>query len=108
MITMSDLQVAVAQGWTGELYSDEFKARQSAYKDFDHALKHIRKAAAALENMTEKADHGAVLVEYDQVQKYIADIIISAARLANVTPGGSVNLDFAVVKRLQEKIFPKA
>lgn len=108
MLTMSDLQEAVAKGWTGELYSDEFKARQSIYKDFDHALKHVRKAAAALESMTEKSDHGAVWDGRDQIQKYIADIIISAARLANVCPiGGFIDLDMAVITRLREKIFPK-
>lgn len=107
MLTMTDLQEAVAKGWTGEFYGAEFKARQSAYKDFDHALKHVRKAAQALENLTEKADHGAVWDGREQIQKYIADIIISAARLANVSPIGIMSLDGAVIRRLEQKIFPK-
>lgn len=109
MITMWDLQEAVSKGWTGELYSDEFKARQSAYKDFDHALKHVRKAAQALENMTELADHNGEMTPFQQkdIAKYVADLIICAARLANVAPGAPIDLDKTVIQRLDQKIFPK-
>lgn len=108
MLTMADLQEAVAKGWTNEGYSGQFKASQIAHKHFDHALKHIRKAAQAIENMTEAADHGTEDAwRQERIPKYIADIIISAARLANVCPGVVMDLDLAVIERLREKIFPK-
>lgn len=111
MLTMSDLQRAVATGWTNEGYSEQFNASPSIYKDFDHALKHVRKAVQALENMTEEMDHqGALRLGFDsrdKIKKYVADIIISAARLANVAPFGVIDLDAAMFKRLDEKIFPK-
>ncbi len=110
MITIEQLQSRVFVGWTGELYSDEFKGRACPYKDFDHALKHIRKAAQALENMTEFADHHAddmAPLSKKDISKYVADIIISAARLANVCPAGLVDLELALEERLKAKIDPK-
>lgn len=108
-LNLNDLQEAVRRGWTSDGYSEQFKASTSFYKDFDHALKHVRKAAQALENMTEAADHGVGVFDAGRVSKYIADIAISAARLANVSPLGIVvDLERAVVLRLKEKINPKA
>jgi hypothetical protein len=109
MLNLSDLQEAVARGWTNEGYSEPFNSSPVFHKDFDHALKHVRKAAQALENMTEAADHGAHWVDKDReaIAKYVADLIISAARLANVSPMGIIDLDMAVIKRLEAKIFPK-
>jgi predicted nucleotide-binding protein len=100
------LQDELAKLWTDELYSEQFKNSPSKYKDFDHALKHVRKAAQALENMTEEADHaGAALVfEQTAIAKYIADIVISAIRLANVAPTGVLNVEKAVLDRIERKM----
>lgn len=104
-MTLEELQEAVRKGWTQEQYGIEFQGRNCVYKDFDHALKHVRKAAQKLENMTEEADH-AGFIRTDGVEKLIADIVISAARLANVSPT-PVILDYAVEHRVKEKILPK-
>lgn len=104
------LQHAVKEGWTDEGYSAEFRGRNSPYKHFDHALKHIRKAAQALENMTEFSDHHAddmAPLSKQEISKYVADIVICAARLANVAPGLSIDLDLAVIQRVKDKILPK-
>lgn len=110
-MTLNDLQDAVEKGWTGELYSKEFKNRNCIYKDFDHALKHIRKAAQALENMTEFADHHSddmAPLSRSDISKYVADIVICAARLANVCPIATIDLDKVVMDRVEQKILPKA
>lgn len=100
------LQQQLRKLWTDEHYSEEFKVRKSPYKDFDHALKHIRKAAQELENMTEEVDHSGSLsvFEASSLQKYIADILISAVRLANVTPLGVVDLEGTVLQRIERKM----
>ena len=103
---LQKLQEELKKLWTDELYSEEFRKRSSSHKDFDHALKHIRKAAQVLENMTEEADHSgsADAFELEPIGKYIADILISTIRLANVAPVGSINLEEAVLKRIERKM----
>lgn len=110
-LTLEQLQSRVFVGWTGELYSEEFKGRACLYKDFDHALKHVLKAAVKLQNVAEEADHadsplGTAFPNY-QIGVYLADIVISAARLANVTPSGMIDLRVAIEERLKAKIDPK-
>lgn len=90
--------------WTDELYSDEFRASPSRYKDFDHALKHLRKAAQALENMTEEADHGGQPFKTSEVEKYLADLVICTVRLALKTPNGGVDIEKAIIERIQTKM----
>ncbi len=103
------LQEELKRLWTDEQYSNEFRARPSLYKDFDHALKHVRKAAQALENMTEEADHSGMAEIFDRemLQKYIADIVISAVRLANVAPGVMIDLEDAILQRIELKMGAK-
>lgn len=100
------LQQQLRKLWTDELYSEEFRARKSSYKDFDHALKHVRKAAQTLENMTEEADHSGSLQVFEAaaLKKYIADILISTVRLANTTPLGVVDLEQSVLERIERKM----
>lgn len=112
MLTLAELQRAVEKGWTSDGYSEQFKTSPSFYKDFDHALKHVRKATQALENITEEMDHGTEINPSRLVdaRKYVADIVISAARLANEfppapsSPYGQISLEEIVVRRLEEKI----
>lgn len=98
------LQDGLKKLWTDELYSDQFRSSPSKYKDFDHALKHVRKAAQALENMTEEADHGADSFDANAVKKYVADLMICAIRLANVSPTGALDLEDAVFDRIERKM----
>jgi hypothetical protein len=98
------LQDGLKKLWTDELYSEQFRNSPSKYKDFDHALKHVRKAAQALENMTEEADHGRHDFDHAAIRKYVADIVISAIRLANVSPTEMFNLETAVFERIERKM----
>lgn len=98
------LQDGIKKLWTDELYSDEFRASPSRYKDFDHALKHVRKAAQALENMTEEADHGGQPFKQADVEKYLADLVICTARLALKTPNFPIDLEKAIFERIEMKM----
>jgi hypothetical protein len=98
------IQEELAKLWTDELYSEQFRKSPSTYKDFDHALKHVRKAAQALENMTEEADHGSYTFDHAAIRKYVADIVISAIRLANVSPTEMFDIEKAVLERIERKM----
>jgi hypothetical protein len=105
---------------SGEFHDDS----SMAHLDFTHALLHIGKATGQLMAMCENADHDrqdgievnpAARVDNDErdtrctdfpshnVEKYLADLVICAMRLANVRPGGAVDLQAAVIQRLEQK-----
>lgn len=102
------LQAELPKLWTDELYSEEFRARPSRYKDFQHALLHVGKALNRLSEMVEEADHDGVPRSFpsDDVEKYLADIVISTLRLAIKNPGsgGEIDLEEAVIKRIERKM----
>lgn len=99
------LQKEIPKLWTDELYSKEFNASPSKYKDFDHALKHILKSAVKLLEMTEEADHsGAVPGAFDGTQKFLADLVICTVRLALTHPDGVIDLEEAVLDRIKRKM----
>jgi len=99
------LQEGLKKLWTNELYSEQFKDSPSKYKDFDHALKHVLKAATRLLEMTEDADHtGVSTFDGNAVKKYVADLVICAVRLANVDPTGLLDLEKAVFERIERKM----
>lgn len=99
------IQEGLKKLWTDELYSEEFRKSPSKHKHFDHTLKHIRKAAQELENLTEEADHAALpTFEPATVAKYVSDMVISAIRLANVAPGVTLALEDAVFARIERKM----
>ena len=104
------LQDGLRKLWTDELYSEQFRTSPSKYKDFDHALKHVLKATVKLLEMTEEADHEGASVGFfghAAVRKYVADIVISAARLANVSPTGPFSLEQAIFERIERKMGAK-
>jgi hypothetical protein len=98
------LQDGLKKLWTNELYSERFNASLLTHKDFDHALKHVFKAAGRLLEMTEEADHGGSMFEIPAVEKYIADLVICAVRLANVAPNGPVDVETVVFDRIRRKM----
>lgn len=107
---LKQLQDELPKLWTQEQYSDEFKASPSIYKDFDHALKHIRKAVQQLENMTEAADHSHTPLHCffgPDIKKYLADILISVVRAGLVSPIGAIDLEQAVRDRIERKMGAK-
>lgn len=84
---------------------------------FDHVLGHVSKAAGKLHGLAGDADHieentellrGAAFAQAEQANgkaasAYIADLIICAAKLAALCPGGAFDLEAAVSDRMAEK-----
>jgi hypothetical protein len=70
--------------------------------DANHALIHIAKALGKIAAALNDAEHEGRLLRPDEVERYLADLVICAARFGD----GLVNLDFACTSRLAEK-FPK-
>ncbi len=102
------LQTELKKLWTNELYSKEFNSSPLKHKDFDHALKHVFKAATRLLEMTEEVDHSDEM-QHDPaaIRKYLADLVISTVRLANVSPTGEVDIEKAIFDRIERKMGKK-
>lgn len=98
------LQEELPKIWTDELYSKEFKASPSCYKDFQHGLLHIMKAAGKLLEMVEESDHHDPRGRFEGSAKFIADLVICAVRLAIKNPDGAIDLEKAVLDRIHRKM----
>ena len=86
--------------WTIK-YSRDFRANPQGHKDFTHALIHAQKAAGKLCELVDDLDHRR---ESDvQPAKYIADLVVCALRMANTLPGGRIDLQAAVIFRIEDK-----
>ena len=88
-------------------YSEHFRANPQSHKDFAHAIVHIGKANGHLLGFVDDMDHRKEVADQPGLReaygKYLADVVISALRAANTYPGGVLDLQDAVVKRLIEK-----
>ena len=69
--------------------------------DAGHALVHMTKALGKVASALNDAEHEQRALRPDEVEKYLADLVICATRFSN----GVVDLDAACVSRLAEK-FP--
>jgi len=102
--TLRELQCGLP--WTGHYHRD-FRASPMTHKDFAHALLHVHKAGGKLASIVDEAEH----VGYDwadrskraDVEKYVADLVICALRMANTCPDGQIDLQQAVEARLAAK-----
>jgi hypothetical protein len=101
-LTIQGVQRAVADVWTLDGYTDQFRANDAPHRDFAHAVGHVQKAAGRLFDVVDAYDHGRATPSRHDVGKYIADLVICAARLANTTPTGLLDLDRIVGERLDE------
>ena len=106
---MADKSVRELQSslpWTAHYHRD-FRANPQTHKDFGHALLHILKAAGKLAAIVDDAEHGgydwADLSKRADVEKYVADMVICALRMANTCPDGVIDLQRAVDERLTSK-----
>jgi hypothetical protein len=104
MITIHELQLNLP--WTIR-YSRDFRASPQTHKDFAHALHHVSKAAGKLHALVDDMDHDREVADDPTLRarnaKYVADLVVCALRLANTFPGGVVDLERAVLDRIQEK-----
>lgn len=69
--------------------------------DSNHALLHMTKALGKVASALNDAEHQDRAIRSDEIAKYLADLVICAARFAD----GVVDLDAACASRLAEK-FP--
>ncbi len=88
-------------------YSNDFRSSSMSHKDFAHTLHHVSKAAGKLHGLADDMDHDRALADDPtlraQYEGYIADLVICALRLSNTFPGGVVDLQSVVHKRIEEK-----
>lgn len=73
------------------------------HKDFAHALLHIQKAAGKLAAVVDDAEHGGSEFKPEEVDSYVADLVICALRMANTCPGRVIDLEAAVIERIEKK-----
>lgn len=108
-LRVGDLSLRILQiglPWNLNTYSAEFKNSVLVQRDFEHALIHIIKAAGKLAGVVDQLDHGERIDEPTRavyVKNWIADIVISALRMANTSPLGRFVLQNEVVRRIDEK-----
>ncbi len=91
--------------WGANDYNKTFRNSPVLHKDFQHALIHILKALGKLSSFVEAADHAdSANFPYDEISKYLADVLICTVRMANTKPGARVDLSKAVLDRIEEKM----
>jgi hypothetical protein len=88
--------------WTIHYHRD-FRESPVAHKDFGHALVHVFKAAGKLASLVNDAEHGGCSFTAEETDRYIADLVVCALRLANTVPGRTVDLEEAVIDRIITK-----
>jgi len=71
------------------------------HSDTNHALVHMTKALGKIASALNDAEHEGRAMHAHEIDKYLADLVICAARFAD----GVVDLDAACALRLMEK-FP--
>lgn len=102
--TIRELQSGLP--WTAHYHRD-FRSSPMTHKDFGHALLHVLKASGKLAAIIDDAEHGgydwADPAKRADVEKYVADMVICALRMANTCPDGVIDLQRAVDERLTSK-----
>lgn len=103
---MSLREMQVNLPWTIR-YSRDFRASPATHKDFAHALHHVSKAAGHLHALADDMDHDRQIADDPQLReryaKYVADLVVCALRISNTFPGGVVDLQSAVLQRIETK-----
>lgn len=90
------LQEEINARWSGQV------GNPCHLSDTSHALMHMTKALGKVASALNDAEHEQRAPRAEEVQKYLADLVICAARFAH----GVVDLDAACSARLAEK-FPQ-
>lgn len=98
--TIRELQTQLP--WTIH-YSRDFRASPMSHKDFGHALLHVAKACGKLAAVVNDAEHGGSEFKPDDVDRYVADLVVCALRMANTCPGRTIDLQRVVEDRIETK-----
>ena len=88
--------------WTVHYHKD-FRASPMVHKDFGHALLHVQKAIGKLAAVVNDAEHGGSTFPPEEVDDYVADLVVCALRMANTCPGRVIDLEEAVIRRIEAK-----
>lgn len=88
--------------WTIK-YSEDFRANPQSHKDFAHAVTHVVKAVGHLATVVDDFDHRRASMDDRHVASWLADLVICALRAANTHPGGVIDLQTAVLERIEKK-----
>ena len=99
-LTLRELQTQLP--WTIH-YHHDFRASPMAHKDFGHALLHVMKAAGKLAAAVNDAEHGGSEFLPEEIDPYVADLVVCALRMANTNPGRIIDLQRAVEDRIEGK-----
>lgn len=101
---LKDLQTNLP--WTIR-YSTDFRSSPLAHKDFAHAMHHVSKASGKLHALADDMDHDRGVADTASLRenygKYVADLVVCALRIANTFPGGVIDLEAEVIKRIENK-----
>jgi hypothetical protein len=99
-LTIRELQTQLP--WTVHYHRD-FRSSPMAHKDFAHALLHVQKASGKLAAVVNDAEHGGSDFKPEDVDRFIADLVVCALRMANTCPGRTIDLQRAVEDRIENK-----
>jgi hypothetical protein len=99
-LTLRQLQTQLP--WTVHYHKD-FRSSPMTHKDFGHALLHVLKAAGKLAAVVNDAEHGGSEFKPDEVDRFVADLVVCALRMSNTCPGRVIDLQRAVEDRIETK-----
>lgn len=99
-LTIRELQTQLP--WTVHYHRD-FRSSPMTHKDFAHALLHVQKASGKLASVVNDAEHKGSEFTPDEVDRYVADLVVCALRMANTCPGRTIDLQRAVEERIENK-----
>ena len=99
-MTIREIQTQLP--WTTH-YHHDFRSSPMAHKDFAHALLHANKASGKLAAVVNDAEHGGSEFKPEEVDAYVAGLVICALRMANTCPGRVIDLERAVIERINSK-----
>ena len=98
-LTIRDIQKQLP--WTIK-YSRDFRANPQSHKDFAHALTHLVKASGKIASIVDDLDHRRESNELEGYEKYVADLVVCAIRMAKTSPL-PFDLHSAVIERIESK-----
>lgn len=99
-LTIRQLQTQLP--WTVHYHRD-FRASPMTHKDFGHALLHVTKACGKIAAVVNDAEHGGSEFKPEEVDRFVADLVVCALRMANTCPGRTIDLQRAVEDRIENK-----
>jgi hypothetical protein len=83
-------------------FSNEFMKAKLAHKVFSHQLHHVMRAAGQLASVVDAAEHSGTTWSAEEVDPYLADLIICVLRMSHAVPGRTIDLEKVLVERIEQ------